>query len=91
MLFYNIQTQEYPRYQGDLQLLGWEVGNLLPENWVEVENNDPIYDPKTQIFTELLPELIDGRYIRKYQVRDLSAEELARMKPGLVEEELPYA
>lgn len=91
MLFYNIETQEYPRYQGDLELLGWEVGNPLPENWVEVENNDPVYDSTTQKFIELLPEVIDGKYKRKYQVQDLSAEELEQMKPLPAEEELPYA
>lgn len=91
MLFYNTETQEYPRYQGDLQLLGWEIGNPLPENWVEVENNDPVYNPKTQTFTESLPELIEGKYIRKYQVRDLTPEEIAKGQGDPLEEDLPFA
>lgn len=91
MLFYNTETQEYPRYQGDLQLLGWEIGNPLPENWVEVENNDPVYNPKTQTFTESLPELTDGKYIRKYQVRDLTPEEIVKAQGDPLEEDLPFA
>jgi hypothetical protein len=91
MLFYNTKTQEYPRYVGDLQLLGWNIGEPLPENWVEVENNSPAIDVATQTFTEELPELVDGRYVRKYQVRNFLPEELVELRQELTDEENPYA
>lgn len=90
MLFYNTKTKEYPRYVADLEELGWSVGQLLPENWVEVEDNAPILDIPNQTFTELLPELVDGKYVRKYQVRDLTPEELAELRPEIPDEENPY-
>jgi hypothetical protein len=34
--YLNIVTKEYPRHDGDLELLGWEVGQPLPSDWVEV-------------------------------------------------------
>lgn len=91
MLFYNTETKEYPRYSADLEELGWISGQPLPENWVEVEDNSPILDETNQTFTELFPELVDGKYIRKYQVRDLSPEELAELHPALPDDDNPYA
>lgn len=91
MIFYNTETKEYPRYQGDLELLGWNAGEPLPENWVQVEDTMPVFDISTQAITEELPELVDGKYVRKYQVRDLSPEELAANNQEVALEDLPYA
>jgi hypothetical protein len=59
MLFLNIETQEYPRHQGDLELLGWALGDQLPAGWVEVQ---PEGYP---------PGLPDGsKIVEEYPVKD---------------------
>jgi hypothetical protein len=55
MIYYNTVTNEYPRYQGDLELLGWNAGEPLPENWVEVEFVDMPQLLENQTVEELLP------------------------------------
>lgn len=77
MIFYNTETKEYPRHIGDLELLGWQVGEPLPENWVEVEPTDPPITSNNQIyFPSPLPELIDGGYKVAWNTRFLTEEEL---------------
>jgi hypothetical protein len=55
VIYYNTVTNEYPRYQGDLELLGWKVGEPLPENWVEVVFVDMPQLLENQTVEQLLP------------------------------------
>jgi hypothetical protein len=78
MIFYNIESNEYPRHQGDLELLGWKVGDPLPENWVEVEYVAPKELDVLEICSPApLPVLIDGVWKTAWNYRFLTEEEIA--------------
>lgn len=80
MYFLNTVTGEYPRHQGDLELLGWSVGEPLPQNWVEVA---PVERPdceESQKAIEIAPVLLDGVWTQRWEVVDITAEELARIE-----------
>ena len=69
--FINLDTMEYPRYQGDL--------DLNPEaNWAEVNLSDAPNLLENQIAYEIEPELIDGLWYQKWSVRYLSEEEITK-------------
>lgn len=75
--YLNTDTKEYPRHQGDLELLGWSVGEPLPENWVEVQE---VAAPETlegEIAIELAPKLVDETWIQQWKVHTFTEEELA--------------
>jgi hypothetical protein len=90
MIFYNVETKEYPRYQGDLELLGWKVGEELPTNWVKVLDERPLVNEPFEYLEEAtLPEYRDGKYFRKYQVICLTQEQIqARFQ--VEEEDTPF-
>ena len=88
MPYLNTLTNEYPRYQGDLELLGWEEGQPLPENWVVVAEMPTPTTTYTQCFFELPPKEVNGVYIQQFDVRDLTPEELEAKGPEYTEEEL---
>jgi hypothetical protein len=77
MHFYNTETQEYPRYQGDLELLGWTLGASLPENWVEVTET-PVPElswDETLEYGEPT-QTSEGDWETNWVVRKLTEEEL---------------
>lgn len=80
MIYYNTKTEEYPRHDGDLELLGWKVGQPLPENWVEVEYCEPrqLESGETYSASEL-PELVDGVWKTAWNYRPLTKEELKQI------------
>lgn len=75
MRFYNIVTNEYPRYQGDLELLGWTPENPLPENWVNVVDSDMPEAPENKIIREDLPKEINGVWTQSWKIDDLNIED----------------
>lgn len=91
-LYLNINTKEYPRYQGDLELLGWSVGEPLPEGWVTVVETDIPLIASDETFAETEPQIVDGVWTRQWAVRKLTEEELAARlaleKSLLAEEDL---
>lgn len=83
IVYMNIVTMEYPRHIGDLQLLGWEQGEPLPENWVEVhQDNIPVIE-KGQTYQLQEPQLIDGVWRAIYEVREMTEEEKAIVQYNL--------
>lgn len=78
---YMSPSGEYPRYPGDIQIISpeWEVGDQLPEGWVFVEETPIPEIEEGQTFYAGEPEEIDGIWKHTWQVRDLTAEELAVM------------
>ncbi len=60
---------EYPRYPGDVEL-------NPTANWQEVEQTDPPAIESNQIFYQLPPENINGRWVSVWEVRDLTEEEI---------------
>lgn len=75
-LYYNTVTQEYPRHIGDLQLLGWQIGEPLPENWVEVTFINPPSIEDGKVAVEGLPTENNGVWYNSWIVRDLTQEEI---------------
>jgi hypothetical protein len=76
-LYLNINTKEYPRYNGDLELLGWSVGEPLPEGWVTVVETHIPSVANDEAFTEAEPQEVDGVWTRIWSIRKLTEEELA--------------
>jgi hypothetical protein len=89
MNFLNTMTQEYPRHHGDLELLGWSVGEPLPQDWVEVLPSGMPMIESNQEAIELAPELVSGVWTQRWSVVDLSEEEVARRKEFLEEMRRP--
>jgi hypothetical protein len=85
-IYFNVETKEYPRYAGDLKLLGWVEGEELPKNWVEVNYVEPVMEEFT-IMAETLPTLIDGEWTTNWTSRKLSNEEITQLKENRVEQE----
>lgn len=84
MIFMNIKTGEYPRHQGDLELLGWKNGEPLPENWVEVEYVHHPNITDRQKFTQLPPIEENGKWKMRWIVEDMTEEEYQN---NLIEQE----
>jgi hypothetical protein len=83
-MYLNIETNEYPRFPGDLELLGWEQGTPLPENWVEVERVDFPEHLETETFYENAPIKVGDTWKQSWSVRTLSDEELLQIAKNLV-------
>lgn len=79
MLFIS-PNNEYPRHYGDIQIEhpSWELGDELPEGWHEVERVAPPEVTLDQIAIEEYPILVNGAYQQKWQVRNLTADEIER-------------
>lgn len=84
MRFYNIITNEYPRYQGDLELLGWSLGDPLPENWVVVFDSNIPEVPENKKVYEGLPQKIDGVWVQFWQIGDLDIEASNSIPPYIL-------
>jgi hypothetical protein len=89
MLYLNIETNEYPRYTGDLELLGWKLGEDLPSNWVQViQEPTPTVEEDETYFLEF-PQLIDGIWKAVWTIRKLTPEEL-ELKNNPIEPSFPF-
>lgn len=82
MILINPQA-EYPRHIGDLKLAvpSWNIGDPLPEGWVEVTPNDPQNVPENYVAYELEPAQIDGVWVRVWATREMTAQEIEDAKP----------
>ena len=72
---------EYPRHYGDIMLdvPGWQLGDDLPEGWVEVAfAAAPEVDNAVEVAEEATPALVDGVMTQQWAIRALTAEELER-------------
>lgn len=74
--YYNTNTQEYPRYQGDLELLGWNIGQALPEGWVEVIQPELPETQENEVVEMSSPINNDGVWEVQFSIRDSTPEEL---------------
>ena len=77
--YINKETGEYPRYEGDIRLVHPEIGEtfVCPPCFELVEEMEPpVYDEAKQTIIENQPELVDGKYVRFWSVRDFTQEEL---------------
>lgn len=77
--YIKISTKEYPKHEGDIRLDHPEIGEQFecPPTYALVsEEPEPLFDCKTQTCKELYPELVDGRWIRRYEIINLTAQEI---------------
>jgi hypothetical protein len=78
-MYLNTQTNEYPLFAGDLELLGWKQGTPLPENWVEVERTDVPEHSATEVAYENSPTKVGDIWKQSWGIRTLSNEELEQI------------
>jgi hypothetical protein len=77
-LYLNTITNEYPRYDGDLELLGWQVGQPLPEGWAEVIPSPEPVPGDGEVVQSQPPVLADGQWYMSWLVREMTPEERVR-------------
>jgi len=75
-VYLNTQTHEYPRYAGDLNLLGWVVGQSLPENWEEVEETPMPETLDSEVAYEIEPKKVNNKWVQQWAIRDLTEQEV---------------
>jgi len=76
-LFYNTITNEYPRFIGDLELLGYRTGDPLPEGWASVQQSEYPRDiGENKKVVELAPVLIDSTWQQRFEILDMTDEEI---------------
>jgi len=73
-IFINLDTMEYPRFDGDVAL-------DPSANWSEIIEVNPPATADDEIAYTIEPELIDGNYHQVWAIRKLTAEELEPIKP----------
>ena len=71
---------DYPRHYGDIQLAhsGWQLGDALPEAWVEVADTPLPTIADDEIIFEGTPAEVDGVMAQTWEVRKMTAEEIER-------------
>lgn len=71
---------DYPRFMGDIQLQDpkWQEGQELPDGWIAVEDSALPEVKENQTLIENYPVEQDGKWVRNFTVRDLTADELAQ-------------
>lgn len=78
-MYLNTETNEFPRFQGDLELLGWVAGTPLPHGWVEVEQAEYPTDIPTDFkVVANEPEQVNGKWIMNFSVIPMTEEEIER-------------
>lgn len=75
--YINLETKEYPLYQGDIRLSHPEIGEefILPEGYAVVH---PVEIPtleKLQYYVETAPIEIDGRWTMQLEIKERTQEE----------------
>lgn len=76
MAYYlNTVTGEYPRHDGDLELLGWKIGEEILEGWVEVHYVDPPVVEKDYTVEEKIPSKIGDKWYMSWDIRKITEEE----------------
>lgn len=84
-LFYNLKTEEYPLFIGDILLIdpSWNDDKKLPDDIVFVEKTTKPEQIENKRIIELKPEFIDGIWKQKFSYRNLTEEEIAQT--GLIQ------
>lgn len=68
----------YPRHAGDVQLVvpGWnEEADDLPDGWINVEPGEPPLPAEDEILVELEPAIVNGVYVRQFELQPRPIEE----------------
>jgi len=80
MTIYINPNGEYPRFYGDIQAENpnWNLGDSLPEGWIQVEDNPMPMPEYGKVVDEGFPIESEGTYSRNWIIRDMTAEEIER-------------
>lgn len=78
--YLNTETGEYPRHDGDIQLLNpnWVNGEPLPEPWVEVEETPAPEVSFYETYDEVAPVYEKTKWIRAWNIRAMTDYEKLR-------------
>jgi hypothetical protein len=79
-IYLNTVTGEYPRHDGDLELLGWQLGEPLPENWVSVLETEELVPGTNEVVESQPPVFIDGQWHMSWEIRTMTPEEIIRVE-----------
>lgn len=77
--YINTLTLEYPLHEGDIRNEYPQIGEVffLPNDvFAEVEDTPLPSFGEDEALAEHAPELVDGRWIRQFSIRILTAEEI---------------
>lgn len=75
--YINTNTNEYPLYTGDMQLIFPDFDDVnIPEGYALVPHLDAPTCTATQRIKELLPILVDGVWVKQFEIVDLTPEEI---------------
>lgn len=75
---YIYKGTDYPLFIGDIQIMHpeWSEGDPLPTDW-ELVTQEPVPEiTDEQTVVQLPVDLVKGKWVQKWQVRDLTTEEL---------------
>ena len=91
--YINTVTGDYPRYIGDIQLEhpNHKEGDVLPGDWAEVTETDPPAVSENQYAKLTNPELVNDKYIMKWEIITLTAEEIEQQKVNTIKYKLAIA
>jgi len=75
--YINTITNEYPLYTGDMQLIfpGFDDA-IIPEGYALVPHLDVQGLTQNQKVRELLPILVDGVWVKQFEITDMTPEEI---------------
>lgn len=81
-MYINESLDIYPRFDGDIQLVqpGWTPDMPLPEGWEKVLTTEMPVPEIGQITEELHPEKIDGTWFQKWNIRNMTEQELENIR-----------
>lgn len=77
--YLKVSTMQYPLHQGDIRLMYPDMGEefVIPDaDIVEVEDTPVPSIGVNEYLVENVPVLIDGKWTRQFEVRQLTAEEI---------------
>jgi len=81
--YIQISTLKYPMHQGDIRLLHPEIGEtfVCPDDFALIfETPAPDFSPDTQIAEEKAPHFDGAQWVRVWQIRNLTPEEIEQKK-----------
>jgi hypothetical protein len=77
--YIDIQTGEFPLFEGDIKLehknVSWGSPFVAPENYAPIELPVPPDLPWNKVFVYGAAELVDGKWRQAWSIRDVTDEE----------------
>lgn len=86
--YINLNTNKYPLHQGDIRLEvdGIEETFVCPEGYAEVQETTPPIITENQYWVEEAPQKVNGIWIKRFRVIDLTEAEIAERNAWMAKE-----